>query len=253
MNQEAPMELKQFGACLAVLLVSSCADEPLPLDPGPLVDLPVFSLIGYEDPWLSEEEAAGLQGILNIELARLEFLMVGTASPGPSFLEVETEATAYVFSPAGPLFPRIRHDANLSVVIDGELQGGTQGFPTQYQLTTGWRMNVYQFNTPLCSEVTSLTANASSSHWAKWNYFLIDLSPPFVGQLMEINKGPLNRTASANCLPNGPTPGGGGGIQELEGECQFCQQWFWVEGGEVLDEWWECEPIEWSFCEEEAY
>lgn len=39
--------------------------------------------------------------------------------------------------------------------------------------------------------------------------------------------------------------GGGGG----EGQCFLCQQWFWYENGEIVEEWWDCWPIDFWYCE----
>jgi hypothetical protein len=39
---------------------------------------------------------------------------------------------------------------------------------------------------------------------------------------------------------------------EGSGECYYCQQWFWVEDGVIVDEWWDCTPIDESYCESEA-
>jgi hypothetical protein len=39
--------------------------------------------------------------------------------------------------------------------------------------------------------------------------------------------------------PNCDTSNSGGGSAGDE-ECEICQQWFWVEDGVIVDEWWEC-------------
>jgi hypothetical protein len=43
---------------------------------------------------------------------------------------------------------------------------------------------------------------------------------------------------------DGTTSGGG----DYEGECEICQQWFYVIAGNIVDEWWECEPAPNSAC-----
>lgn len=40
-------------------------------------------------------------------------------------------------------------------------------------------------------------------------------------------------------------PGKGG---EYEAECYSCQQWFWYDYGQIVDEWWECEQIDSYLC-----
>lgn len=50
------------------------------------------------------------------------------------------------------------------------------------------------------------------------------------------------------CAPS-PPPSGGGGPDEYEDSCWLCQQWFYYIDGEIVDEWWECDPIDGRFCE----
>jgi hypothetical protein len=45
-------------------------------------------------------------------------------------------------------------------------------------------------------------------------------------------------------------PGGFGEPYGGEGECYICQQWFWYENGEIVDEWWDCEPTDPELCED---
>ena len=48
--------------------------------------------------------------------------------------------------------------------------------------------------------------------------------------------------------PSGPGRGGG----DYESGCQSCQQWFWYEYGQIVDEWWECAPVEADRCDYRA-
>ena len=43
---------------------------------------------------------------------------------------------------------------------------------------------------------------------------------------------------------DGASPGGG----EYQAECEMCQQWFYYIAGVIVDEWWECTPIDGSYC-----
>ena len=49
--------------------------------------------------------------------------------------------------------------------------------------------------------------------------------------------------------PTPPSGGGGGGGNEYEEGCELCTQWFYVIDGEILDEWWECRPIDSRICD----
>lgn len=44
-------------------------------------------------------------------------------------------------------------------------------------------------------------------------------------------------------------PGTGGGGGDYDTGCVSCQQWFWYEYGQLVDEWWECTPVDAWRCE----
>jgi len=60
-----------------------------------------------------------------------------------------------------------------------------------------------------------------------------------------------NQKEQPACPPPPPPspPGGGPGEDPYDTGCQSCQQWFWYEDGVRVDEWWECTPIDPSYCE----
>ena len=41
---------------------------------------------------------------------------------------------------------------------------------------------------------------------------------------------------------------GAGAGDEYESDCYSCQQWFWYDYGQIVDEWWECTPIDSYLC-----
>ena len=67
---------------------------------------------------------------------------------------------------------------------------------------------------------------------------------------------PSGGTADQPLCPDLPPPpgsesdgGGGGGADEYDTGCVSCQQWFWYEYGQIVDEWWECTPVDPYRCE----
>lgn len=42
--------------------------------------------------------------------------------------------------------------------------------------------------------------------------------------------------------------GGGGGGGEYDKTCEMCQQWLYYMDGILVDEWWECTPVDSSYC-----
>ncbi len=49
--------------------------------------------------------------------------------------------------------------------------------------------------------------------------------------------------------PGGNGGGGGDGTDGYEGECEICQEWLQYYDGQLVDVWWECEPVDPSVCE----
>jgi len=60
---------------------------------------------------------------------------------------------------------------------------------------------------------------------------------------------PSDESAEQPACPPAPPPTPPGGGHPYDGGCQSCQQWFWYEDGALVDEWWECTPIDASYCE----
>jgi hypothetical protein len=189
---------------------------------------------------LSPEEAEEYemaQAILNIE---------GTGADIWDWTTVSYwgEATFYWFTLAGPLWPQIRNDAIISRTVDGTT-GAPISIPGQYELTLGYRFD-YKNNlggtVPDCVD-TFGKMTLSTTTWAEWHYMAVK-------GLLPIRKGPVDDGDFDECKPSDPPPNGGGGFDPGEGDCEMCQQWFWYEDGEPVDEWWECWPIDPMYCEE---
>ena len=53
------------------------------------------------------------------------------------------------------------------------------------------------------------------------------------------------------CPPPPPPPpsGGGGGDDEYDSGCELCQEWLYFIDGELVDVWWECQPIDDYWCD----
>ena len=87
------------------------------------------------------------------------------------------------------------------------------------------------------------SADGSSAHRA-WHKFIVGSWKYFSWGRQETPSG--GAAAQGSCSSAGS---GGGGDGPYETGCQSCQQWFWYEYGQIVDEWWECTPIDASFCE----
>lgn len=95
--------------------------------------------------------------------------------------------------------------------------------------------------------------NVNGSPIAQISQFSLTLAPAtYVFQLVLTNSD--NKSASASVtvvVPEpgyGGGPGGGGGGGGEEEECERCQQWFWYQNGEIIDEWWECTEVDPRWC-----
>jgi hypothetical protein len=56
--------------------------------------------------------------------------------------------------------------------------------------------------------------------------------------------------AQVDCpAPPPQSPGYGGGPEEYPGDCEICQEWLYFVDGHIINSWWECEPIDGSYCE----
>jgi hypothetical protein len=53
-----------------------------------------------------------------------------------------------------------------------------------------------------------------------------------------------------NVASSGYGGGSGGGGGDPGEDCERCQQWFWYIDGEIIDEWWECTPVDPSSCQQ---
>jgi len=68
---------------------------------------------------------------------------------------------------------------------------------------------------------------------------------------------PSNDGQAQPACPEPPPPsetqsGAGRGGGDYESGCQSCQQWFWYDYGQIVDEWWECTPVEADRCDYRA-
>ena len=96
-----------------------------------------------------------------------------------------------------------------------------------------------------------LGVNGSCGHYADghsshrvWHKFLISGWKFFSWGTFQ--DGSYDQAEQPACPSSGT---GGGGDQPYDTDCYSCQQWFWYEDGQILDEWWECTPIDARFCE----
>jgi hypothetical protein len=192
-----------------------------------LVDPPASDVVT-----VTEEQAAQLGSILKIEETEARIWNWTTIS----YLTV---ATVYWITPAGPLIPAIRNDALVVRTVNG-VTASPISLPGDYALeAAGVR---FDYENGLGGEVPDCSTKSgkmtlTTKHWARWSYMLLH-------SFLTINKGPVNDGDSNECTADPPKVG----FDPAEGGCRLCQQWFWVENGQIVDEWWECEPIDPSYC-----
>ena len=93
------------------------------------------------------------------------------------------------------------------------------------------------------------TADGQTAHRA-WHKFIVGgwryLS---WGRNERPSGGTASQSACVEPPPSTDEEGDGGGGSAYETGCESCQQWFWYEDGEIVDEWWECTPVDISLCE----
>lgn len=115
-------------------------------------------------------------------------------------------------------------------------------FPANRSLTTAVSFGV--------SANCGNTAEGETAHGV-WHKFLVSGWKLFSWGEFRI---PSNKTASQPICEVPPPPtesggGGGGGGDSYDTGCESCQQWFWYEYGQIVDEWWECTPTDGYRCE----
>lgn len=91
------------------------------------------------------------------------------------------------------------------------------------------------------------SADGDTAHRA-WHKFIVGSWKYFSWGRHET---PSRGTAAQPQCATSPPPGSGGsgGDDPYDTGCESCQQWFWYEYGQIVDEWWECTPIDASYCE----
>ena len=91
-------------------------------------------------------------------------------------------------------------------------------------------------------------ADGQSAHRA-WHKFLVMGWKLFSwGQDERPSQGDEEQVA----CPPPPPERDSGGEDPYESGCQSCQQWFWYEDGQIVDEWWECTPTDSWRCDNRA-
>jgi len=213
-----------------LLLVAACDQVgPMEVDTGML---PAFDVVE-----ITEEEEAQLQSILKIIGQDAEVIDWRT-------IYYWAEATVHWISPTGPLVPAIRSDAIVVRTVEG-VTASPISIPGHYQIEgTGvrgdWKPNL-PGDVPDCVS-TFGRMDVTSTHWAKWSYMVVASS------IRTISKGPTHGTDFDECKRRRGQQSSGG-IDPSEGDCELCQQWFWYEDGVIIDDWWECEPIDSGYCD----
>lgn len=98
------------------------------------------------------------------------------------------------------------------------------------------------------------TADGNTAHRA-WHKFIVGGWKYLSWGRGETSSGASATQPTCEELPpppnseSGGSDGGGGGGDAYETDCVSCQQWFWYEYGQLVDEWWECTPTDPSRCE----
>lgn len=237
-----------LGAILVMSLLLACSETEDPLSTDPIAPPAGPSLTAEWElyPVLAEAEAATLPSLTQITMSEVSMWGMHHAP----WFQLVTEATT-PHGPWGLMYPHLRHDAYAQWGADS-FATDHQWFTGDYVFTLGALVDSYDLGDPDCTGGAD-TYNywVSSQHQAQWRYFLTGWLPGPFGQWLAIDKGPNsdNDDAYIDCNPNGGHQQPGGTYQP-EGECQLCQQWFWVENGVIVDEWWECTPIDPMICQE---
>ena len=91
------------------------------------------------------------------------------------------------------------------------------------------------------------SADGETAHRA-WHKFLIG-GWKFLSWGHQIAGSGGDAAQSPCAAPPPESSGSGGGGGEYDTGCESCQQWFWYEDGQIVDEWWECTPIDPIWCE----
>ena len=223
-------------ACAMVL--SACAESTDPI--APPAEAP-------EDPSLyigSGEPTAAQLAMMPAEFAQRPTILNYWTEVG--FLPTEGRAYARGF------MDYFATDAEQEVTLDLRFENTTVGTTRAVGEQSNWLPWVRMMFTTAHIGVSGTCghlADGSSRHRA-WHKFLIS-GWEFLSWGNYVRSSHDSEEQPA-CPPPPPPPTDdpGGGDDEYEGDCELCQQWFYYIDGRIVDQWWECEPIDPSYCED---
>lgn len=219
----------------SALLLFGCSAETGPTLPA--TDTSALLLpgtVGSSSTALTEEELAAMPA----EFATPPSLISGRTVVGFNEDGAYAEGiTEYFATNAG-------HDITLTVSIDGRETGRRTTSASNDDFFPDFR-TLRSFAVYPMSASCGHLADGQTAHRV-FHKFIVD-GWKFLSW-GEVKK-PSGDYETQPACPAPPPPeddsgGGGGGDAPYEGECQSCQQWFWYEDGQIVDEWWECTPTD---------
>lgn len=228
-----------FSRLACGMVVLACADTTDPTAPS--------AVVSADAPQLSTE--GGGAGPSPEELAEMPIEF----RTNPTILDFWTdvgflpaESRAYARGFMSYLASNAAQDVVLSLRFDNSTIASSDAFGENSDWFPAVRM---LFTTAFVgvSGTCGHLADGTTNHKA-WHQFL-------VGGWKFLSWGNTARSSGDSaeqpeCPPlPPPPPAGGGSSDEYEDGCQLCQQWFYFIDDQIVDEWWECEPIDNRYCE----
>ena len=226
-------------ACAMVL--SACADSTDPTAPRAESpnDVPALSLEG-SGPAPTPEELAEMPS----EFATEPSINVYSTDVGFSSQEGRAFAHGYM--------SYLASDASQDVTLDLRFENDPIGSSNAYGEQSNWLPWVRTLATTAYIGVSGdcgHLADGRTNHKA-WHKFLVG-GWKFMSWGNEARSSADSREQPA-CPPPPPPPTGtpgGGGDDEYDTGCEFCQEWLYFMDGELVDIWWECQPIDDGYCD----
>jgi hypothetical protein len=222
----------------AIPLLACATDESPTAPPVDAVDVTIAPSLSVMEP--SEEELAQMPAAFRIAPSIFNArTAVGFTADGAY---AQGRMDYFATDAEQDVTLTLRRD-DRAVYSETAKEGQADFFPANRSMTTTASFSV--------SANCGNTAEGKTAHRA-WHKFLVSGWKLLSWGHQAVPSG--KSEPQPTCEELSPTPesgggDGGGGDDPYDTGCESCQQWFWYEYGQVVDEWWECTPTDAYRCE----
>jgi hypothetical protein len=228
-------------ACAIALLACADATDPTAPGPAPAADVPLLSTEGSgSEP--SPEELAEMPAEFRSASTILDYWTDAGFLPAEGRAYARGFMTYFATNAAQQVRLSLRFENRPIGQSDASAENSDWLPAVRWLFTTA-----YMGVSGTCGHL----ADGVSSHRA-WHQFL-------GGGWKFFSWGHTGRTSGDSAEqpscpeppppPPSPPSGGGGGGNDYEEGCELCTQWFYFIDNQIVDEWWECQPIDMSYCD----